>query len=61
MKMLPEELKELSIELIRTVPGTVIDDILPDKLKKLSINFCVIIKLPVKLPVNLKSINLSSR
>ncbi|EEO0197898.1 type III secretion system protein, partial [Salmonella enterica subsp. enterica] len=57
MKMLPEELKELSIELIRTVPGTVIDDILPDKLKKLSINFCDNIKLPVKLPVNLKSIN----
>lgn len=34
---------------------------MPDKLKKLSINFCDNIKLPVKLPVNLKSINLSSR
>ncbi|EFR3514819.1 type III secretion effector GogB [Salmonella enterica] len=60
MKMLPEGLKELSIELIRTVSDTVIDDILPEKLKKLSINFCDNIKLPVKLPANLKSINLSS-
>ncbi|HCC0890427.1 TPA: type III secretion system protein [Salmonella enterica] len=60
MEMLPEGLKELSIELILTVPGTVIDDILPENLKKLSINFCDNIKLPVKLPVNLKSISLSS-
>ncbi|EBO0300824.1 hypothetical protein DSO51_24510, partial [Salmonella enterica] len=58
--MLPEGLKELSIELIRTVSDTVIDDILPEKLKKLSINFCDNIKLPVKLSANLKSINLSS-
>ncbi|WP_079774648.1 type III secretion system protein [Salmonella bongori] len=60
MEMLPVGLKELSIVFIRTANDTVIDDILPENLKKLSINFCDNIKLPSKLPVNLESISLSS-